>query len=253
MGKISLKILDSSAVITIENPAKLNALDNSMLDELLGIVEECEKNSKIRSVILSGDGSKAFCAGADIRSWSELTATEFARDWIVKGHRIFDRIACLDKPTIAALNGIVFGGGLELAATFDIRVSASHVELSLPEAQVGIIPGWSGMHRLQRLIPEPVIKEMVLFGRRISAKRGFDLGFIAEISDEPLKTALEISKSLEGLSPHANEIAKAIIHSGAGEYSNALIDKVASYAMTGTEDLKEGVAAFKEKRKPKFN
>ena len=135
-------------------------------------------------VIVTGDGEKAFCTGADITAWGPMAPFDFARHWVREGHRIFDRLARLGKPTIAALNGHAFGGGLELAAACDIRVMTPKATLALPEAGVGIVPGWSGTQRVARLLPEPVVKEMALFGRRISAERALALGFVAEVAED---------------------------------------------------------------------
>ena len=138
----------------------------------------------MRVVIVTGTGEKAFCTGADIAAWGPMAPFDFARHWVREGHRIFDRLARLGKPTIAALNGHTFGGGLELAAACDIRVIAPRATLALPEAGVGIVPGWSGTQRVARLLPEPVVKEMALFGRRISAERAVALGFAAEVAED---------------------------------------------------------------------
>jgi enoyl-CoA hydratase len=110
------------------------------------------------------------------------------------GHRVFDRLARLSRPTIAVMQGHAFGGGLELATACDIRVMAPGATLGLPEAQVGIVPGWSGTQRLARLLPEPVLKEMALFGRRLSAERALALGYVAEVSEDPRAAAMEIAK-----------------------------------------------------------
>ena len=118
------------------------------------------------------------------RRLGPMAPFDFARHWVREGHRIFDRLARLGKPTIAALNGHAFGGGLELAAACDIRVIAPRATLALPEAGVGIVPGWSGTQRVARLLPEPVVKEMALFGRRIAAERAVALGFAAEVAED---------------------------------------------------------------------
>ena len=118
-------------------------------------------------------------------SLGKLSPAEFARHWVRHGHRIFDRLARLSKPTIAVINAHAFGGGLELAACCDIRIMAPRATLALPEAKVGIVPGWSGTQRLTRLIGEPAVKEMALFGQRIVANRAVTLGFACEIADDP--------------------------------------------------------------------
>ena len=114
-----------------------------------------------------------------------------------EGHRIFDRLARLCQPTIAVITGPAFGGGLELAAACDIRIMVPEASLAMPEAGVGIVPGWSGTQRLRRLLPEPIIKEMALFGRRLSAERAYQLGFVAEVSKDPMGVAKGMIRSEE--------------------------------------------------------
>ena len=125
--------------------------------------------------------------------------------------------------------------------------------LALPEGKVGIVPGWSGTQRLARLLPEPVIKEMALFGRRIDAARAFALGFVAEISDAPRLAAAEIAAALSGVSPRANEIAKAMIHGAVAEDRGAAIEALGSAAAAASADRAEGVQAFLGKRTPDFD
>jgi enoyl-CoA hydratase len=168
------------------------------------------------------------------------------------GHRVFDRVARLSKPTIAVLSGNAFGGGLELAAACDIRVMAPGAQLALPESSVGIVPGWSGTQRIARLLPEPVVKEMALFGRRLSAERALALGFAAEVSDDPLGAARDIAAKLADTSPAAAEVAKYMIHAGVGEDTSAMIEALGSGMIAASADKQEGIEAFRAKRKPVY-
>jgi enoyl-CoA hydratase/carnithine racemase len=165
---------------------------------------------------------------------------------------VFDRLARLAKPTIAVLQGPAFGGGLELAAACDIRVMAPGAKIALPEAGVGIVPGWSGTQRLLRLLPEPVVKEMALFGRRLSADRALALGFAAEIAEDPRARAIGIAEELAALSPRSVEVAKWMIHAAVGEDRDAMIEALGAGMIGASDDRAEGVAAFREKRKPVF-
>lgn len=239
--------------LTLDNPTKLNALTVEMLEALEQELIAIERVPTIQGVVLTGSGEKAFCCGADIAGWGPLSPAEFARYWVRDGHRIFDRLARLSKPTIAAVNGHAFGGGLELASCCDIRVIAPRAQLALPEARVGIVPGWSGTHRVARLLPEPVVKEMALFGRRISAERAVALGYAAEVADDAVTAAQEIAAGLSELSPRATEIAKAMIHAGVGEDAAAMVEALGSAAIAASADREEGVAAFMNKRKPAFS
>lgn len=253
MSEVTCTYRNDLAVLTLSNDAKLNALTTDMLRALEAHLSDIEHNNDIRAVIVTGAGSKAFCCGADIAAWGSLGPVEFARHWVREGHRVFDRLARFSKPTIGAVNGHAFGGGLELAACCDIRVMAPHATLALPEAKVGIVPGWSGTQRMTRLLPEPVVKEMVLFGRRIPAERALALGFVADVVESALDAAYEIAASLADVSPRANELAKAMIHGAVGEDTGAAIETLGSAAAAASADRDEGVQAFLEKRAPKFN
>jgi enoyl-CoA hydratase len=223
-----------------------------MLRQLEAHCDTIEGDVSIRGVLVTAEGERAFCAGADIIGWGALSPTEFARHWVRLGHRVFDRLARLSRPTIAVVQGHAFGGGLELATACDIRVMAPGATLGLPEAQVGIVPGWSGTQRLARLLPEPVLKEMALFGRRLSAERAFALGYVAEVAEDPRAAATEIAEGLLKAAPRAHEVAKYQIHAGVGEDSAAMIEALGGGMVAATEDKAEGVAAFSEKRKPEF-
>lgn len=252
MSAISLAYDGPIAVLTVSNEAKLNALTMGMLDTLDRHLTEIDRDGKTRAVIVTGAGEKAFCCGADIAEWGALSPAEFARGWVRDGHRIFDRLARLSKPTIGALNGHAFGGGLELAACCDVRVMTPRATLALPEAKVGIVPGWSGTQRLMRLLPEPVVKEMALFGRRVAAERALGLGFVAEVAEDAMGTAKDIAAGLAAASPRANEITKAMTHGAVGEDRGAAIEALGAAAAGASADRTEGVDAFLNKRSPKF-
>ncbi len=252
MSGILFSVEGRIAQITLDNPSKLNALTPAMLHELTRLCDVIDDDANIVCVILAAAGERFFCAGADINAWADLSPDAFARQWVRGGHRIFDRLARLAKPTIAAITGNAFGGGLELAACCDIRVAAPFVQFALPETSVGIVPGWSGTQRLYRLLPEPVLKEMALFGRRLSAERAHALGFVAELSDNPLQAAQAIAARLTETSPRATEVAKSMIHAAAGEDTAAIIEALGSGMTAATADKAEGVAAFRAKRKPSF-
>ncbi len=240
------------AEMRLDNPAKLNALTPVMLDQIMAHCDTVESNGQVLVALLTATGPKAFCTGADIAAWADLSPADFARHWVRGGHRVFDRLARLSKPTIAVLEGPAYGGGLELAAACDIRVMGRGAKIALPETSVGIVPGWSGSQRLARLLPEAVLKEMALFGRVLGADRCLTLGFAAEVSDDPSATALDIADRLRATSPRATEVAKYMIHAAAGEDRAAMIEALGAGMTSASADKAEGVAAFRAKRKPAF-
>jgi enoyl-CoA hydratase len=255
MGTVSavhLIVLGPVAEIRLDNPTRLNAFTFGMLEQLAAHCDAIERNAALRGVLLTAEGTRAFCAGADINAWCDLTAGGFARHWVRDGHRVFDRLARLAVPTIAVLEGPAFGGGLELAACCDIRVMVPGATLALPETSVGIVPGWSGTQRLARMLPEAVLKEMALFGRRLTAERALQLGFVAEVADDARGVALGIAERLTTTSPRATEVVKYLIHAGAGEDPAAMIEALGGGMMAASGDKAEGVASFRAKRKPEF-
>lgn len=252
MSAVHLIVEDGIARLVLDNPTKLNAFTPEMLAQLAAHCDSIDRDPGIVAVLLTSEGDRAFCAGADIKAWAGYAPAEFARIWVREGHRIFDRLARLSKPTIAVIHAHAFGGGLELASACDIRVMAPGATLALPETQVGIVPGWSGTQRLARLLPEPVLKEMALFGRRLSADRALSCGFVAEVADDPLAAAQAIAAKLLTTSPRATEVAKYMIHAAVGEDRDAMIEALGSGMIAASADKAEGVAAFAEKRKPAF-
>ena len=252
MSAVHLTVEGGIARLVLDNPAKLNAFTPDMLAQLAAHCDSIDRYPSIVAVLLTSEGDRAFCAGADIKAWAGYAPAEFARIWVREGHRIFDRLARLSKPTIAVIHAHAFGGGLELASACDIRVMAPGATLALPETQVGIVPGWSGTQRLARLLPEPVLKDMALFGRRLSAERALACGFVAEVTDDPLATAQAIAAKLLTTSPRATEVAKYMIHAAVGEDRDAMIEALGSGMIAASADKAEGVTAFAEKRKPVF-
>lgn len=253
MSRVHLTINGRIAEIRLDNPAKLNAFTVGMLAEFAAHLETVEADAGILCVLVTATEAKAFCAGADINGWGDLTPAQFARNWVRSGHRIFDRLARLSRPTIAVLNAHAFGGGLELAAACDARVMAPGATIALPEAGIGIVPGWSGTQRLARLLPEPMLKEMAVFGRRISAERALQVGFVAEVAEDARAAADAMAARVCELSPRAVETAKSMIHAARGEDAGAMIEALGSAAIAASDDRAEGVSSFREKRKPTFS
>ena len=242
------------AIVTLARAGKLNALTFPMLDGLAAAADAIEADDECRAVILTGEGAKAFCAGADIAEWGALGPLEFGRRWIVPGHRVFDRWARLRQPVIAMLNGIAFGGGLELAATADYRLAEAHVRVGLPETQVGIVPGWSGTQRLVRRAGSPAVKRLALTGEPVDAAEALRLGLVDEVvaSGDGMARARVLAATMAQRAPVALQTAKLLINAAEGEEASIAIETLAGALAAGTADAREGVAAFKAKRKAEF-
>lgn len=252
MSAVHLHIEGPVAEIKLDNPAKLNALNLAMIDQLDAHAAAIEADKSVRAVLLTATGERAFCVGADIKEWAVLDGRSFARDWVRIGHRVFDRIARLPAPVIGVLHGHAFGGGLELAATCDMRVAGPKATFALPETGVGIVPGWSGTQRIATQLPSAVLKEMALTGTRLSAERAYQLGFLNAVSEDPLGAAREIAERISGNAPQATETAKWMIAAALGEDRAANMEIIAGAALADSAEKAEGVAAFGEKRKPDF-
>lgn len=241
------------ARLTMRRAEKLNALDRPMVDALAEATRTIEASTEARVVILSGEG-KAFCAGGDIAAWGGLPALDMWRDWTRAGHRAFEALARLRVPVIAALTGHAFGGGLELAAVADLRVAESGIKLGLPEFGLGMAPGWSGTQRLVRRFGPSVVRRMALAGAIFSAEQGLALGLVDEVTakGDGVARAEALAGEIVKRGPLAVQIVKAMINAAEGEDRDAPIEGLAGALTAFTEDLAEGVAAFRDKRSPNF-
>jgi enoyl-CoA hydratase len=241
------------AQIALRRPDKLNALDREMVDALAEAARTIEASRETRAAILVGEG-KAFCAGGDIAAWGGLPPLEMWRDWTRAGHRAFEALARLRVPLIAALTGHAFGGGLELAAVADIRIAESGIKLGLPETGLGMIPGWSGTQRLVRRFGASVVRRMALTGGLFTAEEACELGLVDEVTatGEAMARAERLAGDVAARGPLAVQMAKAMINAAEGEDSDAPIEGLAGALTALTDDLAEGVAAFKGKRAPQF-
>jgi enoyl-CoA hydratase/carnithine racemase len=250
---VRLTIASGIARITLARPAKLNALDADMIAALAAAADTIEADSAIRAAILIGEG-KAFCVGGDIAAWGALEPLDMWRHWVPAGHRAFDRLARLRVPLIAVLNGPALGGGLELAATADIRIAEQQARLGLPETGLGMVPGWSGTQRLVRRFGASIVRRMALAGRLFTAEEGRELGLVDEVTagGEGLMRAENLAADVAARGPLAVQIVKTMINAAEEEDSDAPIEALAGALTAMTEDLAEGVAAFKAKRAPRF-
>jgi enoyl-CoA hydratase len=251
---VELRFEGPIARVTLRRADKLNALDRPMIVALADAARAIDDAAEARVAILSGEG-KAFCAGGDIAAWGGLPALDMWRDWTRLGHRAFEALARLRVPLIAALTGHAFGGGLELAAVADIRVAETGIKLGLPETGLGMAPGWSGTQRLVRRFGASVVRRMALGGKLFSAEEALEAGLVDEVAapGEGLARAEAIAADVAKRGPVAVQIVKAMINAAEGEDRDAPIEGLAGALTASTEDLAEGVAAFRAKRAATFS
>ncbi len=251
---VRLELRDTIAIVSLDRPAKLNALTPAMLDQLGAIADSLEANDDLRAVVLTGAGERAFCVGADINEWSALAPLDMWRRWVTRGHRVFDRWAALRLPVVAAINGPAIGGGLELAAVADIRVADATSTFSLPEASIATCPGWSGTQRLVSLIGPAHVKAMALTGRRIDAQRAYQLNLIDEVvaPGQALAAALVVAEQIAALAPVSVQLSKQLINAAVGCATDATLEAMAGALSATTQDAAEGMASFRERRKATY-
>lgn len=250
---VGLSIEDCIARITLRRPEKLNAIDEDMIDALLQACRVIER-SDARVAILAGEGGKSFCAGGDIDAWSSLDANTFSRRWLRDGHGAFDTLARLTVPLIAVLNGHALGGGLELAACADLRIAEAHVKIGQPEPGLGIIPGWSGTQRASRRFGTQLVRRMALFGEVYGAQEALALGLVDEVvaTGEGAAAADAAAARVLKRSPRATELTKMLINAAEGEEHERVVEALAGAVAAASEDLTEGLAAYRQKRPAHF-
>jgi enoyl-CoA hydratase len=241
------------AVVTIDRQEALNALDVETLTALRDRLAELASDEETRVVVLTGAGDRAFVAGADIKYMGGLGPEE-AREWGALGHEAGRLLETMPKPAIAAINGFALGGGCELALACDLRIASPRAKLGQPEINLGIVPGWGGTQRLARLCGVGVAKDLILSGRTVDAEEALRLGLVNELADESLERARELAAQLAAKSPGALAAAKRAINLALGADHSGSLDAEADLfaALFATEDAKEGLAAFVEKREPRF-
>lgn len=243
------------ALITINRPDKLNALNKATIEELHEALKELEADKEVRVILLTGSGEKAFVAGADISEFANFGTSEGAQ-LAAKGQELlFDFVQNLSKPVIAAVNGFALGGGLELAMASDFRIASDNARMGLPEVTLGVIPGYGGTQRLPQLVGKGRALEMILTAAMINAETAKEYGLINHVvpQSELLDFTKEVAKKIAKNSPSA--IAKAIksVNANFKDGINGFHEEIKNFGdCFGTEDFKEGTTAFLEKRKANF-
>ena len=250
---IKLTIERKIAVVTINRPESLNALNTQVFNDLESVFDYLDSEKTVNCVIVTGNGEKAFVAGADIKEFPSLSQKQ-AKELSARGHFIFNKIENLSKPVIAAVNGFALGGGLELALACHIRYASENAKLGLPEVTLGLIPGYGGTQRLPKLIGKGIANEMIFSAKMISAEKAKSIGLVNEVFslEELLPKTHELAEQITKNSPQG--IAKAIKTVNASETEKGMESEINSFGdLFAKEDFKEGVSAFLEKRKPAFN
>lgn len=250
-GSVTTSTDDGIATVVLDRPEKHNALTPEMLGELETILHRLDADRAVRVVVLAAAGDRSFCAGADIRRFTGLAPLDMWAGWTRLGLRVFDALAHLRQPTVAAVHGNAYGGGLELALACDLRVLAEGATLGLTEVGIGTLPGWGGTGRLPALIGPARAKEMVFTATPVDAAQALAWGLVNRVVPGPAvrDTAAELARRIATRAPVAVQMAKQALDSG-GAY--ALVEPVAAAATAFTNDAAEGLSAFEDKREPRF-
>jgi enoyl-CoA hydratase len=250
-GQVDIEVDEAVATICLDRPAKHNALTPEMLEQLEQILIGLDAERAVRVVLVTAAGDRSFCAGADIRRFKALPPLDMWAQWTRRGHRVFDLLAGLRQPTIAAVSGNAYGGGLELALACDLRVVADDAILGLTEVGIGTLPGWGGTGRLRALVGAGRAKQMIFTGEPLTADRALAWGIANELAPkaEVIRTAHALASKIADRAPIAVQMAKQAVDAGEAFQS---MEQVASAATAFTDDAAEGLASFTEKRDPRY-
>lgn len=244
---------DGIAHFTVNRPEARNALNTECWEEIGRFVEQINQDDTVKLAIITGAGEKAFVAGADISSLKERTMVSVLGG-VAQG--VLRKLAACEKPTIAAINGVAFGGGCELAMACDIRIAAEHAKLGLPELGLGVIPGAGGTQRLAKLIGLGRAKEMILTGRAVTAQEALQIGLVTRVvpADQLMDAAGETARAILSKGPLAVRLAKKSIDASMStdEESGMRLELLSYAVAVASEDRTEGATAFLEKRVPHF-
>ena len=253
-GKILVERKDNYAIITLNRPKALNALNQALMAELDTAINELAADEGVHAIVLTGAGERAFAAGADISEFNSMPSASVAAEFALRGQGVLNKIERLPKPVIAAINGYALGGGCELAMACDIRLAADTARLGQPEINLGIIPGYGGTQRLTRLVGKGVAKLLCLTGDRIAADEALRIGLVDRVvpAADLLTEAKALAAKPASKAPVAVAAIKQAINVGTeGTLADGLAFEAAQFGLAfDTKDRVEGVNAFLEKRRP---
>jgi enoyl-CoA hydratase len=243
------------AVLTLNRPGQLNAIGTTTIKALHSAMDELEADEAVRAVVIAGAG-RHFSAGADIDELERMSSPSQFHTFIGALQDCFARLQNFAKPSVAAIQGIAYGGGLELALSCDLRVAARDARLGVPEIKLGLLPGAGGTQRLPRLLPAAIAKQLVLTGEPLGAERAHHLGLVNDLADpvEVVPKAAALAASVAAGAPLALEAGKQLIDRGASmDLTNAVrLERETVARLFGTADRAEGLRSFRARRPPKF-
>lgn len=249
------KIEDGICTITINRPSKLNALNTETIAELHEAFNEADLDAEVKVILITGSGEKAFVAGADISEFADFSVRQ-GEKLAAKGQaQLFDFVAHLSTPVIAAVNGFALGGGLELAMAAHFRIASDNAKMGLPEVSLGVIPGYGGTQRLPQLVGKGRAMELIMTAGMIDANQALNYGLVNHVTtpEELVPLAEKIAGKIMRNSPVAIAAAISAINAGFEDGENGFETEINEFGKCfGTADFKEGTQAFLEKRKPEF-
>ena len=248
---IRFRVNGHVAELTLDRPQKLHALNVDMLNAMAGHVQDVDHNHEIRVLVINSTGDRSFCCGADIIEWSAMSPVEMWRVWIKTGSSLLNSISALAIPVIASMNGLALGGGLELALAADIRIATTATRVGMPEAKLGIIPGWGGTQVLKQVIGPSRTKQLIFTGEIISAAKAESWGLLNEVvePDEIEQRTTALAEAIAGNAPIAVQATKALVDADSSRHDGPHLEGIAGALTQFTEDASAGVEAFKNKQR----
>jgi enoyl-CoA hydratase/carnithine racemase len=240
--------------VVLNRPDKGNALTMPMLEAIAVAADSAARDRDVRVLVLRGSGERFFCTGGDIEAWGTLSPLDMGREWIRRGLEVFDRLTSLPVPIVAAINGHALGGGLELALAADLRVAVATAKLGTPEVTLGMIPGWGGVGRLAEVIGPARAAHLTLLGAPITATQAIDWGLVTAVAADHEALGQQCEAWVNGFcanAPAAMALVKGLLATARRDLRHHHAAGAAQAA--ASEDCREGVRAFLEKRKPSFH
>ena len=252
---IKTSVKNSIGYLNIDRPESLNVMNNEVLDEFISKINDLKSEPKVRVIIISGAGDKAFIAGADIKLMQQMDSKK-ALSFAEKGHRLTKLIEHSKKPIIAAINGYAFGGGTEIALACHLRLASEDTIFAQPEVKIGLVPGWGGTQRLPNIVGKGIASEMILTGGNVSAQRAYEIGLVNKVvkKDNLISECETIAKLIIGNSPSAVAEAIDLINVSSKKPTGAglKIEAKKFSELFHSDETFEGLSAFIEKRPPKY-